>query len=119
MIVALERVICSVTEIILAAMQKTDQKGAILSCEAREATTTPVQARDEEGLHQGSGGVDAEDGQVQETPARWAQRDPVTSPLASGFHAENVESCRLTAKCIIHAEKERTRKQTETPPKKL
>ena len=82
----------------------------ILSCEAREATTTLVQARDEEGLHQGSGGVDADEGQVQETPARWDQQDWVSSPLASSFHAEHVESCRLTANCIIHAEKERAKK---------
>lgn len=69
-----------------------------------------VQARDEEDLHQGSGGVDAE-GQVQETPARWDQQDWVSRPLASSFHAENVESCRLTANCIIHAEKERAKKK--------
>ena len=36
-------------------MEKADQQGPILSCEAGEATTTPVQVRDEEGLQQGSG----------------------------------------------------------------
>lgn len=44
---------------------------------------------------------------MRETPGRWGQQQLGTGPLASGFHTENMESCRLTASCTIHAEKEK------------